>query len=151
MDFGQWDWTGDDDRPDWDRLWVGLRDGAFLGPEEGVYRRGLVSVNVGWLARGGLLRLEIPGLRFVPNPLERLMGARTKYFAFADITQIERCPPTRDGVLPGGVAPRIRLHFTASRPVDILPAGETLDDWLVAMREQHATWERRARFESPPD
>ncbi len=150
MDFGDWDWTGDEDRPDWERLLVGLRDGAFLGPEDGVYRRGLVSVNVGWLARGGLLRLEAPGLRFVPNPLERLLGARTRHFAFADIVKIERCPSTRAEVLPGGLAPRIRLHRSSGRPVDILPAGETLDDWLIAMREQHVVWERRSRFEPSP-
>src|SRR3974390_3672514 len=146
MDFGQWDWTGDDDRPAWGRLWVRLRAGAFLGHGEGVYRRGLVSINVGWLARGGLLHLEIPGLRFVPNPLERLMRARTKYFAFAEITQVERCPPTPGGVLPGGLAPRIRLHFVAARPGAILPAGETLDDWLPATPAQHAARGRRARI-----
>jgi hypothetical protein len=146
MDFGHWDWTGDADRADWERVWTGLRDGAFLDREDGVYRRGLVSVNVGWLARGGLLHLEIPGLRFVPNPLERLLGARTRYFAFAAMTDVERCPARPGDVLPGGVAPRIRLHFTGSRPADILPAGETLDAWFVAIREQYAVWERRARF-----
>ena len=129
-------------------MWVGLRDGAFLGHEEGVYRRGLVSINVGWLARGGLLHLEIPRLAV------RAESARAAARRADEVLRLRRHHPNRAvpadprRVLPGGVAPRIRLHFATRDPVDILPAGETLDDWLVAMREQHATWERRARFES---
>jgi hypothetical protein len=146
MDLGHWDWSGDEDRPDWERVWTGLRDGAFLDDEDGVFRRGLVSVNVGWLARGGLLHLEIPGLRFEPNPLERLLRARTRYFAFADIDRVERRPARPGEVLPGGVAPRIRLHLRDARPVDIIPAGDTLDEWLGAIVNQHEVWQRRARF-----
>jgi hypothetical protein len=48
MGMKDWDWTDRDaERPDWDRLFVGLRDGAFLGPEPGVRKRGMVSVNTG--------------------------------------------------------------------------------------------------------
>jgi hypothetical protein len=77
--WSDWDWSGDDDRPEWDRMWVGLRDGqAFLGTEEGVRKRGLVSINSGWLARGGLMRVYTDRLEFEPNPLERLLAARRR-------------------------------------------------------------------------
>lgn len=141
--WSDWDWSGDDDRPEWDRIWVGLRDGAFLGPEDGVRKRGLVSVNAGWLARGGLLRLYADRLEFEPNPLEKLMAARRRTLRFGDIERIERRPPRPEDVSPVGEAKRMRLHMGAAGTLDIIPAGDTLDDWMVAVGEAR-TWYRRA-------
>ena len=128
---------------------VGLRDGAFLGPESGVRRRGLVSVNAGWLARGGLLRLHHDRLEFEPNPLERLMRARPRTIPFADIDWIERRPARPQEISPIGEAKRMRLHLRDGTHLDILPAGDTLDDWLVDLRESYTWWFRRARTEMP--
>lgn len=141
MGWQDWDWSGEDDRPEWDRIWVGLRDGAFLGQEDGVRRRGLVSVNAGWLARGGLLRLYADRLEFEPNPLERLLGARRRRLPFAEITRVERRPERPDDVSPVGQAPRMRLHLAGGSHLDVLPAGG-LDDWLAAIREAWA-WQAR--------
>lgn len=144
--WSDWDWSGDDDRPEWDRVWVGLRDGAFLGQEDGVRKRGLVSVNSGWLARGGLLRLYADRLEFEPNPLERLMAARRRTLPFAEIARIERRPERREDVSPAGETKRMRLHLEAGGTLDVIPAGDTLDDWLQALREAW-TWYRRAHVD----
>lgn len=144
--WSDWDWSGDADRPEWDRVWVGLRDGAFLGQEDGVRKRGLVSVNSGWLARGGLLRLYADRLEFEPNPLERLMGARRRTLAFAEIERIERRPERVEDVSPTGESKRMRLHMGARGTLDVIPAGDTLDDWLLALRESWV-WYRRAHVD----
>ncbi|MBY0397014.1 MAG: hypothetical protein K2X91_11185 [Thermoleophilia bacterium] len=144
MSIDAWDWTGDDERPLWERVLVGLRDGGFLGVETGVRRRGLASVNAGWLARGGLLRLFHDRLEFEPNPLERLLRARPRVIAFADVARFERRPARRDEVSPVGEAPRIRIHLLDGDHLDLLPAGD-LDDWLVEVRESHGWWLRKRR------
>jgi hypothetical protein len=149
MGIADWDWSGDDDRPTWERVLVGLRDGAFLGAESGVRRRGLVSVNVGWLARGGLLRLYHDRLEFEPNPLERLMRARRRVIPFAAIEWIERRPARRGEIDPLGRPPRMRLHLRDGRPIDVLPASDTLDAWLRDLRESYSWWFRSAREEAP--
>ena len=144
--WSDWDWSGDDDRPEWDRVWVGLRDGAFLGQEDGVRKRGLVSINSGWLARGGLLRLYTDRLEFEPNPLERLMAARRRTLPFAEIDRIERRPERVEDVSPTGESKRMRLHMGARGTLDVIPAGDTLDDWLLALRESWV-WYRRAHVD----
>jgi hypothetical protein len=145
MGIRDWDWSdrGEQERPDWDRLFTGLRDGAFLGSEPGVRKRGMVSVNVGWLARGGLLRLYADRLEFEPNPLERLLLARRRVIAFADIERLERRPAHPGDPLADGRTPRMRVHLRAAGPIDVLPAGTTLDDWLLAIRESMTWWSRR--------
>lgn len=148
--WSDWDWSGDDDRPEWDRVWVGLRDGAFLGQEDGVRKRGLVSINSGWLARGGLLRLYTDRLEFEPNPLERLMAARRRTLPFAEIDRIERRPERVEDVSPTGESKRMRLHMGARGTLDVIPAGDTLDDWLLALRESWV-WYRRAHVDEPGD
>ncbi len=140
------DWAGDDDRPDWERMWTGLRDGEFLGPEDGVRKRGLVSVNSGWLARGGLLRLYADRLEFEPNPLERLLAARRRVWSFAEIERLERRPERPGEVSPIGQTPRVRLHMSGGRHIDVLPAGGTLDEWLP-MIDQAWSWYRRTHLE----
>lgn len=144
------DRAGDDDRPEWERMWVGLRDGEFLGPEDGVRKRGLVSINRGWLARGGLMRLYADRIEFEPNPLERLMLARRWSLPFRDIERLERRPERPDQVSPVGQIPRIRLHTVAGAQIDVIPAGGSLDDWLLAMEHVWA-WHRRASEEAPAD
>jgi hypothetical protein len=150
MRVADWDWEGDDDRPAWERLLVGLRDGAFLGAEPGVRKRGLVSVNVGWLARGGLLRLHADRLSFEPNPLERLLGAKPRTIAFDDLAWVERRPP-RGEISAVGQCARMRLHLADGSHIDVLPAGGALDDWLLALRESRAWWRRRDPVEEPED
>jgi hypothetical protein len=146
-----WDWNEKDaDRPDWDRLWVGLRDGAFLGPEAGVRRRGLVSVNTGWLARGGLLRLYHDRLEFEPNPMERLLFARRRMVAFAEIARLERRPASAEDLPTDGQAPRMRIHRHEAPHIDVLPAGRTLDEWLEAIRESMVWWSRRGPVAEDP-
>ena len=144
MGMKDWDWDDkDSERADWDRLFVGLRDGAFLGSEPGVRKRGLVSINTGWLARGGLLRLYFDRLEFEPNPLERLLLARARVIAFADLDRIERRPESAEQISVGGEAPRMRLHRHEGGHIDVLPAGRTLDEWLVAIKESWMWWSRR--------
>lgn len=142
MSVRDWDWTGGDTRSDAQRLWTGLRDGSFLGAEQGVRKRGLVSVNSGWLARGGLLRLLDDRLEFEPNPLERLLGARHRIFAFDDITLIERRPANPGEMDPTGKTARMRIHMNG-RSVDVIPAGGSLDAWLTAIRQELLLWVRR--------
>ena len=152
MGMKDWDWNDKDaDRPDWDRLWVGLRDGAFLGPETGVRKRGLVSINNGWLARGGLLRLYADRLEVEPNPLERLLFARRRVVAFAEIARIERRPELATDLPANGQAPRMRIHRHEGPSIDVLPAGRTLDDWLAAIRESMIFWTRRGPVEEEPE
>lgn len=151
MGLKDWDWNDDEaDRPDWDRLFTGLRDGAFLGPEAGVRKRGLVSINNGWLARGGLLRLYADRLEFEPNPMERLLLARRRAVAFDDIAHIERRPQNPADLPRGGEAPRMRIHRHDGGTIDVLPAGRTLDDWLVAIRESMTWWSRRGTAREEP-
>ncbi len=138
--------AGDDDRPEWDRMWTGLRDAEFLGPEDGVRKRGLVSINTGWLARGGLLRLYADRLEFEPNPLERLLLARRRTLSFADIEAFERRPERPEEVSPIGQTARMRLHMRGGSHIDVIPAGATLDDWLAAIR-QPWDWFRRVNEE----
>lgn len=142
--------AGDDDRPEWERMWTGLRDGEFLGPEDGVRKRGLVSINRGWLARGGLLRLYADRLEFEPNPLERLMAARRWSLPFGEIARLERRPERPDEVSPVGQIPRIRLHTTAGAQIDVIPAGATIDDWLGEIEHAWA-WQRRMSVEAPAE
>jgi hypothetical protein len=144
--WSDWDWGGDRDRPEWDRVWVGLRDGAFLGPEDGVRRRGLVSINSGWLARGGLLRLYTDRLEFEPNPLERLLAARKRTLSFAQIEGIERRPERAGEVVPTGQTQRMRLHMSGGGQLDVIPIADTLDDWIVAIKEAWS-WYRRSHGE----
>ncbi|MGE0028075.1 MAG: hypothetical protein AB7U07_13325 [Thermoleophilia bacterium] len=144
MGMKDWDWNDKDaDRPDWDRLFVGLRDGAFLGPEAGVRKRGLVSINNGWLARGGLLRLYHDRIEFEPNPMERLLLARKRVVAFREIARLERRPESPDDLPANGQAPRMRIHRHEESHIDVLPAGRTLDEWLTAIRESMIWWSRR--------
>jgi hypothetical protein len=144
MAMKDWDWNEKDaDRPDWDRLFVGLRDGAFLGPETGVRKRGMVSINNGWLARGGLLRLYADRLEFEPNPMERLLMARRRTVAFAEIARLERRPASPEDMPVDGQAPRMRIHRHEGPSIDVLPAGRTLDEWLEAIRESMIWWSRR--------
>ena len=134
----------DDFDPDrWDAAFIIARDGP-RELEEGVYRRTLTSLNNGWLARGGLLLLHADHLEFAPSPMERLLLARAVRVDFDQITAVER-HPARDGdILPGGVAPRMRL-LTTSRTYDfVFPAG--LDDWVASVKERRQIWENRQRF-----
>ena len=138
-----WDWSGDGERPDWQRLLVGLRDGAYLGVERGVRKRGMVSVHVGWMARGGLLRLRDDCLEFTPSPLDRLLGARQRSMPFSDIDSVERLPARQGDFLPGGLRPRLRFHLVDGTRIDIVPPGSELDVWLEAVRTQRILWGRR--------
>lgn len=148
--WSDWDWSGDDDRPEWDRVWVGLRDGAFLGAEDGVRKRGLVSVNAGWLARGGLLRLYTDRLEFDPNPLERLLAARKRVLPFGEVERIERRPARAEEISPVGETKRMRLHMSGGSHLDVIPAADTLDDWLMAIGEAWV-WYRRLHAEVPEE
>jgi hypothetical protein len=139
-------WIDDDERPAWEGYLVKLRDGGFLGREEGVLRRGLASLNRGWLARGGLLRLHVDALSFEPNPLERLLGARRSSFPLELILRAER-RPDRPGEPSSLAQPaRIRLHMADGGRIDLIPAGGP-DEWLEAIREAREVWERRRRFQ----
>lgn len=112
-------------------------------------KRGLVSVNVGWLARGGLLRLRADRLEFEPSPLELLMRGRRRVIPFADLWWIERRPARPEQVSPVGELKRMRLHMRDGSHIDVLPVGDTLDEWLAAIRESRAWWYRRTRAEAP--
>jgi hypothetical protein len=134
----------DDYDPDrWDARWIEARDGP-RDLEEGVYRRTLASLNNGWLARGGLLRLHDDHLSFTPSPLERLLLARPVRIDFADITAVERHPTRVGDVLPGGRAPRMRLR-AGTRAYDFVFLGG-LDDWIASVKERRQIWEIRQRF-----
>jgi hypothetical protein len=134
----------DDFDPDrWDAQFIIARDGP-RELEEGVYRRTLASLNSGWLARGGLLLLHADHLSFAPSPMERLLMARPLRIDFSEITAVERLPSREGEILPGGVAPRMRLT-TQSRTYDfVFPTG--LDDWMASVKERRQIWENRQRF-----
>jgi hypothetical protein len=135
----------DDYDPDrWDARFIEARDGP-RELEEGCHRRTLASLNNGWLARGGLLRLHDDRLSFAPSPLERLLLAKSLSIDFADITAVERHPARVGEMLPGGRAPRMRL-VTESRDYDfVFHTG--LDDWIDSVKERLNLWEIRQRFE----
>ena len=111
-------------------MFIEARDGP-RELEEGCHRRTLASLNNGWLARGGLLRLHDDHLSFTPSPLERLLLAKRLTISFADITAVERHPArwTRR-------SPEARRRACACSP----PRGATtvfhrgLDDWLDSVR-----------------
>ena len=69
----------DDYDPDrWDAVFIEARDGP-RDLEEGCHRRTLASLNNGWLARGGLLRLHDDSLSFSPalqRPMRRPTASR---------------------------------------------------------------------------
>jgi hypothetical protein len=128
----------------WDAAFIIARDGPRK-LEDGVYRRTLASLNNGWLARGGHLRLHDDHLSFTPSPFERLLFARHLNISFENIEVVERDPKSRDAVLPGGKAPRMRLRGREGRDFEfVFTAG--LDDWIAALEERMGIWERRQRF-----
>ena len=135
----------DDYDPDrWDAIFVEARDGP-RDLEEGCHRRTIASLNNGWLARGGLLRLHDDSLTFAPSPMERLLLAKNLSIDFADITAVERHPARPGEMLPGGKAPRMRL-LTETRSYDfVFHSG--LDDWIDSVKERLDIWENRRRFE----
>jgi hypothetical protein len=135
----------DDYDPDrWDAVFIEARDGP-RELEEGCHRRTLASLNNGWLARGGLLRLHDDHLSFTPSPMERLLLAKRLTISFTDITAVERHPAEVDAALPGGKAPRMRL-LTTSRSYDFV-FHRGLDDWIDSVKERLDVWENRQRFE----
>ena len=139
------DRRGDDDfDPDrWDARFIIARDGP-RELEDGVHRRTMASLNNGWLARGGMLRLHDDHLSFTPSPLERLLLARTVRLDFERIIRVER-HPSRAGQMPrDGSAPRMRL-ITESKPFDFLFVSG-LDDWISAVEDRLRIWEIRRRF-----
>jgi hypothetical protein len=131
----------DEDR--WDAVFIIARDGPRT-LEDGVYRRTLASLNNGWLARGGHLRLHDDHLTFTPSPIDRMLFAKKVRIDFTDIADVERHPKRRDEMLPGGQAPRMRLICSARRHDFVFTNG--LDDWIAAVEERMQIWERRERF-----
>ena len=75
----------------WDARFIIARDGP-RELEEGVYRRTLASLNSGWLARGGHLRLHDDHLSFAPTTLERLLFAKAHRIDFDAIESVAREP-----------------------------------------------------------
>jgi hypothetical protein len=127
----------------WDAQFIIARDGA-RELEEGVHRRTLASLNNGWLARGGHLRLHDDHLSFTPTPIERLLFARPLSLDFGEIEQVERHPARPEEVLPGGRASRMRVR-TSERSYDFV-FHNGLDDWLDAVDERRRIWEQRVRM-----
>lgn len=128
----------------WDAAFIIARDGP-RELEAGVHRRTLASLNNGWLARGGHLRLHDDHLSFTPTPIERLLFARSVRIPFTDIDGVERRPKSRQEVLPGGKSPRMCLHAGGGRTFEFVFHGG-LDDWIDALEERMMIWERRQRF-----
>ena len=127
----------------WDTKFIELRD----GPRElqpGEYRRTLASLNSGWMARGGLLRLHDDGLTFSPTPIERLLFAKFHRIDFGAISAIEREPRRPEEILPGGKAARMRIT-TAERSFEFV-FHNGLDDWIEAIAERRRIWENRTRM-----
>src|SRR5262245_16640339 len=127
----------------WDAVFIRMRDGG-RELEDGVYRRTIASLNNGWLARGGHLRLHDDRLSFAPTPIERLLLARHVSVAFHDIERVERHPERVEDVLPGGKAPRMRI-MTAAQSYDFV-FHHGLDDWIDAVEERREIWARRTRM-----
>jgi len=127
----------------WDAKLIIARDGA-RELEDGVYRRTLASLNNGWLARGGHLRLHDDHLSFAPTPFERLLLARRVSVAFVDIERVERHPEHPEDFLPGGKAPRMRVCTTVRSYDFVFVHG--LDDWIEAVEERRGIWENRVRM-----
>jgi hypothetical protein len=124
----------------WDAKFIEARDGG-RELEDGVHRRTLTSLNNGWLARGGHLRLHDDHLSFRPSPLERLLMAKPVRVDFGDVTGVERHPSRPEEILPGGQMPRMRVITEARRFDFVFHAG--LDDWIEAVDERMAIWARR--------
>jgi hypothetical protein len=127
----------------WDAAFIVARDGP-RDLEPGVYRRTLASLNSGWLARGGLLRLHDDHLSFVPTPIERLLFAKNHRITFASIDAIIREPARPEDVLPGGRSPRMKVQ-TGKRSYEFVFLGG-LDDWIDAVGERRRIWENRTRM-----
>lgn len=138
------DRRGDPDfDPDrWDARFVIARDGP-RELEEGVHRRTAASLNNGWLARGGLLRLHDDHLSFTPSLIDRLLRARPVRIALDAIEAVER-HPEHPGFAANGQAPRMRIVTAAKRFDFLFPGG--LDDWISAVEERRRIWEIRSRF-----
>ncbi len=128
----------------WDAAYIVARDGP-RDLEDGVYRRTLASLNSGWLARGGMLRLHGDHLSFAPTPIERLLFAKSHTIAFADIQAVVREPEKPGEVLPGGKAPRMRIVSDDRSFEFVFPHG--LDDWIEALEDRRRTWGNRARMD----
>lgn len=131
----------------WDAKFIELRDGA-RELEDGVYRRTAASLNSGWMARGGLLRLHDDHLSFTPSPIERLTLAKAHRIAFAQIVSVAREPVRAEDVLPGGKAARMRITTEARDFEFVFLNG--LDDWLDAVGERRRIWENRSRMADTP-
>ncbi len=127
----------------WDATFIEMRDGP-RELEPGEYRRTLASLNSGWLARGGLLRLHDNWLSFTPTPIERLLFAKSHRIDFAEMTAVERQPLRAEDMLPGGKAPRMRIT-TSERSFEFV-FHHGLDDWLDALAERRRIWENRTRM-----
>lgn len=127
----------------WDAKFIEMRDGPRQ-LEDGEYRRTLASLNSGWMAHGGLLRLHDDGISFSPSPIERLLFAKAHRIDFAAITSIVREPPRPEDLLPGGKAPRMRITTEVRSFEFVFHNG--LDDWLDAIAERRRIWENRNRM-----
>ena len=127
----------------WDAKFIELRDGPRQ-LQDGEYRRTLASLNSGWMAHGGLLRLHDDGLSFSPSPIERLLFARAHRIDFTSIRSIEREPRRPEELLPGGKAPRMRITTEVRSFEFVFHNG--LDDWLDAIAERRRIWENRNRM-----
>ena len=127
----------------WDSAFIIARDGP-RELEDGVYRRTLTSLNSGWLARGGLLRLHDDHLSFSPTPMERMLLAKAHRIDFDAIESVVREPARAQDVLPGGRAARMRITTQGRSFEFVFTAG--LDDWLDAVGERRRIWENRTRI-----
>lgn len=132
----------------WDARFIVARDGP-RELEDGVYRRTLASLNSGWLARGGLLRLHDDHLSFAPSPMERMLLAKPHRIDFDAIESVIREPPGAEDVLPGGKAARMRITTRERSFEFVFTVG--LDDWLEAVDERRRIWENRARMDDGHD
>ena len=127
----------------WDAKFIEMRDGPRQ-LEPGEYRRTLASLNSGWYARGGLLRLHDDGLSFTPTPIERLLFGKSHRIDFAAITAVDREPRRPEEILPGGKAPRVRITTIARSYEFVFHNG--LDDWIEAIGERRRIWTNRTRM-----
>lgn len=127
----------------WDARFIIARDGP-RELEDGVYRRTLASLNSGWLARGGLLRLHDDHLSFAPTPIERMLLAKPHRIDFDAIESVVREPRGTEEILPGGKAARMRITTRERSFEFVFTVG--LDDWLEAVGERRRIWETRTRM-----